>query len=131
MSKIPEDLKYTKEHEWVRVEGGAAYVGVTDYAQDALGDVVFLELPEVGEEFEQGETFGVVESVKAVSDLYAPVSGRITEINEPLVDAPELINEHPYDDGWMIRMEMSHEIELKELMSAAEYEEYIEEIGAS
>jgi len=102
--EFPAELKYTKDHEWLRVEGDIVHVGITDYAQDSLGDVVFLELPEVDTELEQGETFGVVESVKAVSDLYAPVSGRVTEVNEHLVDAPELTNEHPYDDGWMISL---------------------------
>lgn len=127
--EFPDELRYTKEHEWIRVEDGSAVVGITDYAQDALGDVVFLELPDADSEFEQGETFGTVESVKTVSDLYMPVSGKIVEINEPLVDAPELINEHPYDDGWMIRIEMSDESELGELLSAGEYQDFIKEVS--
>ncbi len=125
--EFPEDLRYTKEHEWVRVEGNLAHVGITDYAQDALGDIVFLELPEEGDEFEAGETFGVVESVKAVSDLYAPVTGKVTKINEPLIDAPELVNEHPYDDGWMVVIEMTDPGELEKLMDAGEYEKYVKE----
>ena len=127
--EFPSELKYTKAHEWVRVEGDTVHVGVTDYAQDALGDVVFLELPEEGTELEKGETFGVVESVKAVSDLCSPLSGEVVEINEPLVDAPELINEHPYDDGWMIALKMSNPSELDELMDVAAYEDYIKEIA--
>ncbi|MBE9503093.1 MAG: glycine cleavage system protein GcvH [Proteobacteria bacterium] len=126
---FPVELKYTSEHEWIRIEGDIAYIGVTDYAQEALGDVVFLEIPEVGSEIEKGETFGVVESVKAVSDLYAPLSGEVTKANEVLVDTPELINEHPYDDGWMIAIKMSDTEELKELMNADDYETYIEENG--
>lgn len=126
--ELPEDLKYTKEHEWVRVEGNLVHVGITDYAQDALGDIVFLELPEEGTAVEAGETFGVVESVKAVSDLYSPVSGEIREVNSPLIDAPELVNEHPYDDGWTVVIEMSDPRELDELMNAGEYGEYVKEI---
>ena len=127
--EFPVDLKYTSEHEWIRIEGDIAYVGVTDYAQDALGDVVFLEIPEVGSDVEKGETFGVVESVKAVSDLYAPLSGEVIKANEVLVDAPELINEHPYDDGWMIAIKMSDTEELKELMNVDGYETYVKENG--
>ena len=127
--EFPVDLKYTSEHEWIRIEGDVAYVGVTAYAQDALGDVVFLEIPEVGSDVEKGETFGVVESVKAVSDLYAPLSGEVIKANEVLVDAPELINEHPYDDGWMIAIKMSDTEELKELMNVDGYETYVKENG--
>jgi glycine cleavage system H protein len=127
--EFPVELKYTKEHEWIRVEGDIARIGVTDYAQESLGDVVFLELPEAGDEFEHGETFGVVESVKAVSDLYSPVSGTVAEVNEPLVDAPELVNEYPYEDGWIIALEMSNPDELDELMSAEDYRKYVEEIA--
>jgi glycine cleavage system H protein len=127
--EFPVDLKYTSEHEWIRIEGDIADVGVTDYAQDALGDVVFLEIPEVGSNVEKGETFGVVESVKAVSDLYAPLSGEVIKANEVLVDAPELINEHPYDDGWMIAIKMSDTEELKELMNVDDYETYVKENG--
>lgn len=127
--EFPKDLKYTNDHEWVRVEGDIAYVGITDYAQDALGDVVFLEIPEVGAHVEKGETFGVVESVKAVSDLYSPLSGEVVKANEDLVDAPEAINEDPYDDGWMIAVKMSDPSELGELMTAEDYETFIAENG--
>jgi len=125
--EIPEELKYSAEHEWIRVEGDVVHVGITDYAQEELGDVVFLELPEEGTELDQGESFGVVESVKAVSDLYSPVSGKVTEIHEALLDAPELINEYPYDDGWMVSIEISDPEELNGLMTADQYREHLEE----
>jgi glycine cleavage system H protein len=99
---VPDDLKYTREHEWARVKGSRVTVGITDFAQDQLGDVVFVELPSVGDEVKKGEAFGVVESTKAVSDLFAPVSGKVVEVNDPLVDAPETINEEPYEDGWLV-----------------------------
>ena len=127
--EFPIGLKFTKEHEWVRAEGNVAQVGITDYAQEALGDIVFLELPECGTHFDHGDTFGVVESVKAVSDLYSPLTGTIREINEILVDAPEGINEHPYDDGWMISIELDDESELEELMELEDYRKYVEEIS--
>ncbi len=127
--EFPAGRKYTKEHEWVKVEGDIAEIGITDYAQDSLGDIVFLELPETGAEIEKEESFGVVESVKAVSDLYTPVSGTIEETNEPLADTPELINEHPYEDGWMIRIKMSDTSELEELMDVSAYEDYVKEIA--
>ncbi len=127
--EFPAELKYTKEHEWLRIDGNMAYVGITDYAQESLGDIVFLELPETETELEHGDTFGVVESVKAVSDLYAPVSGTVSAINEVLVDAPEQLNEHPYDDGWMIAIEMNDMSDLDQLMDASDYEEYIREIA--
>jgi glycine cleavage system H protein len=105
MSNIPENLKYTKDHEWIRHEAdGTCLVGITDHAQDSLGDVTFVELPPIGESFEEGATFGVVESVKAASDLYFPLSGEITEVNDILVDSPEKVNEDPYGDGWMVRI---------------------------
>ncbi len=126
---FPGELKYSREHEWVRVEGDTAYIGISSYAEDALGDVVFLELPELGEEFEKGDIFGVVESVKAVSDLYAPVGGEVIKVNEPLADAPELINDDPYDDGWIIALKIADSEELEELMDAKVYEEYIKEIA--
>lgn len=126
---FPSELKYTKEHEWLRVEGDTAYAGITDYAQDALGDVVFLELPDVGRELSAGDAFGVVESVKAVSDLYSPVGGKITEINEPLVDEPEILNEDPYEKGWIIALKLSDLSELDQLMDAAQYEAYVREIS--
>ncbi|MFQ5442467.1 MAG: glycine cleavage system protein GcvH [Thermodesulfobacteriota bacterium] len=124
---FPEDLKYTKEHEWVKVEGESAVVGVTDYAQDSLGDVVYVELPEEGSAVAKDEPFGVVESVKAVSDLYAPVSGNVTEVNDAIVDSPEVINEDPYGDAWMIKIELSDSGDLDGLLSSDEYQKYIEE----
>jgi glycine cleavage system H protein len=121
---IPEELQYTKTHEWIRREGDIAIVGITDYAQDELGDVVFIELPDEGATFSAGDSFGVIESVKAVSDLYAPVGGEVVEVNEALNDAPEKINEDPYGDGWMIKLRTSDEANL---LSAEEYEEHLEE----
>jgi glycine cleavage system H protein len=125
MSQIPADLKYSKEHEWVRVEGNRAYVGITDFAQDELGDIVFVELPEVGAQVTANETFGTVESVKTVSDLFAPVSGKVVEVNAALADNPERVNESPYGDGWMIVIEMSNPEELNELLDAAGYQAHI------
>jgi len=125
----PEDLKYTKEHEWVRVENGKARVGITAYAQDQLGDVVFVELPEAGTEIHAGAMFATVESVKAVSDVYAPVSGTIVEVNEVLNDSPELVNEEPYDGGWMIVIELSAPSELGNLMDSEDYQKLVEEGG--
>ncbi len=124
---FPEDLKYTSEHEWVRIEGDVATVGITDYAQDQLGDIVFVELPEEGETIEKGDTFGVVESTKSVSDLYVPVSGAVLESNDPLLDTPEIINEDPYGEGWMIRIKVSDPTELKELLDAKAYQKMIVE----
>ncbi len=121
---IPEELQYTKTHEWVRREDDVATVGITEHAQDELGDVVFIELPEKGASFGVGDAFGTVESVKAVSDLYAPVGGEIVEVNEALNDAPEKINEEPYGDGWIIRLRVSEETDL---LSAGEYEKLLEE----
>ncbi len=126
MGHIPEELKYTDEHEWIFVEDGLGRVGITDYAQDALGDVVYVELPEIGDIVEKGEVFGSVESVKAASDLYAPISGKVVEVNEDLEDSPELINESPYDDGWMIVIEAEDEDELEDLLTAEEYEEQVD-----
>ncbi|MBZ4686548.1 MAG: glycine cleavage system protein [Clostridia bacterium] len=123
----PENLKYTKDHEWVKIEGDKVKIGITYHAQDALGDVVFVELPEVDDEFEAGESFGTVESVKAVSDCYAPVSGKITAINEDILDSPELVNSSPYDDGWFIEMEVTDSSELDQLMNSEEYQKYLEE----
>lgn len=125
MSGLPQELKYSKEHEWVRVEGNKVYIGITEFAQSELGDIVFVELPEVGDELSQHATFGTVESVKTVSDLYAPVSGKIVEINEALTDSPEKVNESPYGDGWMVAVEMSDPSELDSLLNAAQYEEII------
>ncbi len=125
--ELPSGLKYSREHEWVRVEGNIAVIGITDFAQSELGDVVYVELPEVGAEVEANNTFGVVESVKAVSDLFAPVSGVVVEANTTLEDQPELVNSEPYEDGWMIRVEMKDESELNDLLEADSYRAYTEE----
>ena len=125
--QFPDNLKYSREHEWARVDGDRVTVGITDFAQSELGDVVFVELPEVGTEVDVTETFGVVESVKAVSDLYAPVSGTVVEANAQLEDRPELVNQSPYEKGWMIVIEATDPDELEELLSAQEYRQYIEE----
>jgi len=128
--KFPAELKYSKTHEWVRLEGRKeAVVGITDYAQEELGDIVYLELPEEGDKVEKDSAFGVIESTKATEDLYAPVSGEVMEVNTPLLDSPEVLNEDPYVDGWMFRVELSDPDELDELMSAEEYENYIKEIS--
>ena len=126
MSHIPADLKYTEEHEWISLKGKLGKIGITDHAQDALGDVVYVELPEVGDKVVKGEAFGSVESVKAASDLFAPVSGTVVEVNEELDDSPELVNKSPYDDGWMIVVEVEDESELEELLTPEEYEEQVE-----
>lgn len=122
---LPKELKYSEEHEWVRVEGNKAYIGITDFAQSELGDIVFVELPEEGDEVEQDGSFGSVESVKTVSELYSPVSGKVIEVNGNLEDSPELVNESPYGDGWMIVVEMADVSELEKLMTAEEYENMI------
>ena len=122
---IPSDLKYSKEHEWVRVEGKQATVGITSFAQEQLGDVVYVELPEPGSDVEFMESFGVVESVKTASDLFAPLSGTVVEINERLEDEPELVNQSPYDDGWMIVVEMSDPGEILQLMDGDGYEAFL------
>jgi len=124
---IPSDLKYSREHEWIRVEGNLVTIGITDYAQEELGDIVNVELPDEGDEIHKDEAFGAVESVKASSEVFSPVSGKIVEVNEPLMDAPEMINEDPYDEGWMVKVELSDSSELDELMDAAAYEQYIKE----
>jgi glycine cleavage system H protein len=121
---IPEDLQYTKSHEWVRTEGDTATIGITDHAQDELGDVVFVELPDEGATFDTGESFGTVESVKAVSDLYAPVGGEVFEVNSALEDAPEKINEDPYGEGWIVKLRTTDEADL---LSPEEYEKVVEE----
>jgi glycine cleavage system H protein len=125
--EFPETLKYSKEHEWVLVEGNIATIGITEFAQEELGDIVYVELPEVGEKVVKDDPFGAVESVKAVSDVYAPVSGTVIEANDTLPDNPETINDDAYGDGWMIRVEMSDMDDLKDLMTAEEYAEYIEQ----
>jgi len=124
---IPSDLRYTKEHEWVRMDGEEATVGITEYAATQLGDVVFVELPDPGGDLEQFATFGVVESVKAVSDLFAPVGGRIVARNEELADRPELVNGDPYGEGWMVRIRLADADQLAELLDAQAYEELIAE----
>jgi glycine cleavage system H protein len=121
---IPEDLRYTKSHEWVRIEGDTATLGITDHAQEELGDVVFVELPDEGATFDAGESFGTVESVKAVSDLYTPVGGDIVEVNSALEDAPENINEDPYGEGWIVKLRTSDEADL---LSPEEYEKVVAE----
>ncbi len=124
---VPADLLYTKQHEWVLVEGGTAVVGITDYAQQELGDVVYIELPEEGQSFEMEESFGSVESVKAVSELYMPLSGKVSEVNSDLADAPEVVNEDPYGDGWMIRVAISDSGQVDDLLSSDDYLEYLKE----
>ncbi len=123
---IPDDLLYSKDHEWVSVQGDAARVGITDYAQDALGDVVYVDLPRVGDQVEAGSSFSEVESTKSVSELYAPVSGTITEVNDELADTPERVNEDPYGEGWIIVIEMSSPVELDALLDGAAYGALIE-----
>ena len=125
MSKIPENLRYTSEHEWIRVEGDAAYVGITDYAQSELGEIVFVDVDSVGETIGQGEVFGTVEAVKTVSDLNMPVSGEVIEFNEALNDQPELVNNDPYGEGWMIKITVNDAAELDTLLDAAGYEALI------
>lgn len=125
MMNIPETLKYTREHEWVKIEGEIATVGITDYAQGELGDIVFVELPDVGKSVGQGKPFGTIEAVKAVSDLFAPLSGEIIEINEALRDTPELINKDPYERGWMIRIKMGASAEISTLLDSKGYKELI------
>jgi len=124
--KTIEDLKYSKEHEWVKVDGNKAYIGITDHAQNSLGEIVFVELPETGTELSAGDVLGVVESVKAASDVYTPVSGVVTEVNEELEDSPEKINEEPYEN-WIAVVELSDMSELDMLLDADEYEEYCRE----
>ena len=122
----PEDNRYAKSHEYVHIDGEVGTIGITDYAQKELGDVVFVELPQVGSQLEAGDELGSIESVKAVSELFTPVSGEVVEINEALAEKPELVNTDPYGDGWMIRIKVSDPTEADELMSAEEYEEYVE-----
>ena len=125
MADYPETLKYTKEHEWTRIAGNRATVGITDFAKDQLGDVVYLELPEVGAEIKRGQPFGVVESTKAVSELFAPLTGKVTKVNQELVDAPEGVNESPHEKGWMIEIEISQPDEVPQLLSAVQYKEIL------
>jgi glycine cleavage system H protein len=124
---FPDDLKYTREHEWARVNGNRATVGITEFAQDQLGDIVYVELPEVGDMVKKGESFGVVESTKAVSELFSPVTGKVVEVNDPLTDAPETINEDPYEEGWMIQVEVSSPSEVSDLMDSTAYAKFVVE----
>lgn len=127
--KILKELKYSKDHEWVKVEGGIAIVGITDFAQNQLGDVVFVDLPSLGLDVSKGDGFGAIESVKAVSDLYSPVSGRIFEVNDDLADAPESVNEDPYEKAWMIKIQITDPSELDNLLNSDEYKELCNKEG--
>jgi glycine cleavage system H protein len=127
MANVPENLHYSKDHEWVKVEDGVATVGITDYAQHSLGDVVYVELPSVGDKFDSHEAFGSVESVKAVSEIFTPIAGEIVEVNESLNDTPEVVNNDPYGGAWMIKVKMSNPGEADAMLNAAEYEEYLSE----
>ncbi len=122
---VPDDRKYTQEHEWVLIEDGVATIGVTDFAAGELGDVVFVELPETGSEFSQGDTVGTIESVKAVADLYLPVSGEIVAINEAVVDSPELVNSDPLEDGWLLKVKMNDITEADQLLDAGAYDQLL------
>ncbi len=124
---LPDDLKYSKEHEWIKVEGDIATIGITDHAQSNLGDIVYVELPKEGEALNKDETFGVVESVKAVSDCYSPLTGTVKEINTSVGDSPETINEDCYGEGWILKMAMNEKTELDELMDAKQYEAFVTE----
>jgi glycine cleavage system H protein len=123
----PQDLHYTKQHEWVRVSDDLSVIGITDYAQTELGDIVYVDLPRVGAKLEQGKVMGSVESVKAVSDIYAPVSGEVIEINDALASAPEKLNESPHGDGWMVKVRLSAPAEIQGLLAAVDYEKYVAE----
>ena len=125
-TSIPHDLRYTREHEWVRAEGGVAVVGITDYAQKKLGDVVFVELPDPGDEAGQMDELGVIESVKAASDFFCPVSGTIKEVNSALAESPDTVNSDPYGDGWLVKITIGDEAELSDLLGDEEYKEFIE-----
>lgn len=127
MANFPEDLHYTKDHEWLRLDGNQGTVGVTFFAQEALGDVVYVELPKLGEKFSAGDPFGSVESVKSVNELFTPVSGSVVAINEALVDSPELVNSAPYETGWMIKIELTSKAEVDALLNATEYEDFVAE----
>jgi glycine cleavage system H protein len=122
---FPENLKYTKDHEWVRVEGNVGYVGITEYAQGELGDIVFVELPAIGKKVEQRQAFGTVEAVKAVSDLYSPVTGEVLELNKKIQDSPELVNKDPYDQGWMIKVKIEKAGELESLLDVEAYKKLV------
>lgn len=125
MTNIPENLRYSKDHEWILVEGDVATIGITDYAQQSLGDVVYVDLPRVGDNFGSHEAFGSVESVKAVSEIFTPVAGEVTEVNDDLNDTPEVVNNDAYGDGWMLKIKMENPNEADGMLSAEEYEEYL------
>jgi len=127
----PEDYLYSKDHEWISVQDNVGTIGITDYAQHELGDVVYVDLPEIGDTFEAGDPFGSVESVKAVSEVFCPISGEVTEVNAKLEESPELINQSPHQNAWMIKIRLNNPEELKELLSAEEYEEYLQEQAGS
>ena len=127
--EFPKNLKYNTEHIWVKVNRDNALIGVTDYAQDQLGDIIYVDLPEPGYELEQNESFGTIESAKSVSELYAPVSGHVVRVNESLKDEPELVNEEPYDSGWLLEIKLTNENDLNDLMDSLDYEEYLENNG--
>ncbi len=127
MNNIPEELYYTENHEWVKIDGEVVVMGISDFAQSELGDVVFVELPDTGDELDQFEQFVVVESVKTVSDVYMPLSGKIVEVNEDLLDSPELINDDPYEEGWIVKIEFEDETELDELMDNEDYADFLED----
>ncbi len=124
MANVPENLHYSKDHEWVRVEGDQAVIGITDYAQNSLGDVVYVELPQIGDEFAANESFGSVESVKAVSEVFTPIAGKVVKINESLADEPEKVNSDPYGAGWMVSLKMANAGEVDSMLTAAEYEDF-------
>jgi len=125
MANIPEDLRYSKDHEWVRVESDIATIGITDYAQHSLGDVVYVDMPRVGDKFNAHEAFGSVESVKAVSEIFTPLGGEVTEVNDSINDTPESVNNDTYGEGWMVKIKMDNPLEADAMLSAAEYEEYL------
>ncbi len=131
MANYPEDLHYTKDHEWLRLDGTTGTVGITSFATEALGDVVFVELPEAGDKVASGKPFGSVESVKSVNELFAPVTGEVIEANQALADAPELVNNSPFDNGWMIKVKLESRTEVDALLTASEYEDFVEEQKAS
>jgi len=121
----PEEYKYSKDHEWIKIEGDVGTIGITEFAQKQMGDVVYVEMPETGTELEENQTFGVIESVKAVSDMYSPISGEVVEVNEALNDAPELVNEDPHGKGWIMKIKIKDPAELEEMMSFSDYEKFL------
>ena len=129
MSNIPENLRYSKDHEWVKVDGDEATIGITDWAQNSLGDVVYVDMPRVGDSFGTHEAFGSVESVKAVSEIFTPVAGKVTAVNEGLNDTPEVVNSDPYGAGWMVKIKMDNPGEADAMLSGEEYDEYLSSIG--